>query len=245
MVMTPGKVGEFLKSYMVRQVGGAPMAQTAPIIVAERMTDGFAMLVLACLGLWTYPSPALQAAALATLAALAAVVVVVQLRPLARRLLAWCERLPVVGPHALHFERFYESSYVLLKPRNLLPAVAIGVVSWACEGLAYYVVLVGFGAPPGATTAWQAIFIFSISSILGALVATPGGLGATEASLVALSQATFGLDRTAATAAALLIRLCTLWFGVAIGLACLARWPDLLAGAPDAAPAGEPAEPGA
>ena len=113
-------------------------------------------------------------------------------------------------------------------------AIAIGIVSWLGEGLAYYIVLVGFGAPLGLTAAWQAVFIFSVSTIIGAVVATPGGLGATEASLVALSQSIYGLDRTAATAAALVIRLCTLWFGVGIGLLCLLRWPDLLAGAPEA-----------
>lgn len=240
MVMTPGKVGEFLKSYMVKNVAGTPMARTAPIIVAERLSDGFALLVLASIGLWSFPDPALRLAALAGLAALVAVVVIVQFRPLALRALAFAERLPVIGKQAHHFEHFYESSYSLLKPRNLLPAVAIGIVSWACEGLAYYVVLVGFGLPPSASNALQSVFIFSISTILGAVVATPGGLGATEASLVALSQTIFGLSRTAATAAALVIRFCTLWFGVGIGLLCLLRWPDLLAGAPETVDEMEP-----
>jgi uncharacterized membrane protein YbhN (UPF0104 family) len=224
---------------MVKQVAGTPMARTGPIVVAERLSDGFALLLLAGLGLWTFPNPALRLSALAIFGGLAAVVLLVQFRPLARRLLAAAERLPLVGRHAAHFELLYESAYVLLQPRNLLPAVAIGVVSWLGEGLAYYVVLVGFGVPPSAANAAHAIFIFSASTLLGAVVATPGGLGATEASLVALSQAIFGLGRTAATAAALVIRLCTLWFGVAIGLACLLRWPELLAGAPS-----EPDAPG-
>ncbi|MCB0061603.1 MAG: flippase-like domain-containing protein, partial [Caldilineaceae bacterium] len=47
MVMTPGKAGEFLKSYMVKNVTGTPMAITAPVVLAERMTDGAAMLLLA------------------------------------------------------------------------------------------------------------------------------------------------------------------------------------------------------
>jgi uncharacterized membrane protein YbhN (UPF0104 family) len=44
MVMTPGKVGELLKSYMVKNITGTPMSVTAPIIVAERIIDGIAML---------------------------------------------------------------------------------------------------------------------------------------------------------------------------------------------------------
>lgn len=235
MVMTPGKVGEFLKSYMVKQVAGTPMAVTSPIIVAERLTDGLALVVLASVGLWSFPDPRLRAAAMAVVAGLVAIVVIVQSRPLATRLLHLAERLPLIRRFAHSFESFYESSYTLLKPRNLLPAVAIGVLSWTAEGLAYYVVLRGFGTPGGWENVLHAVFIFSSSTIAGAVVATPGGLGATEASLVALSQRLLALGRTPATAAALVVRFATLWFGVGIGLACLLRWPDLLAGAPAAA----------
>ncbi len=50
-----------------------------------------------------------------------------------------------------------------------------------------------------------------------------------------------------ATAAALLIRFCTLWLGVAIGQVSFLLWPDLLAGAdkveePSALPASEALE---
>src|ERR1044072_5197291 len=51
MAMTPGKVGEVLKSYLLKQVRGTPVATSAPIVMAERMTDGIAMLVLAAAGL--------------------------------------------------------------------------------------------------------------------------------------------------------------------------------------------------
>ena len=45
MVMTPGKAGEFLKSYMVKNVAGTPMSRTAPVVLAERATDAAAMIL--------------------------------------------------------------------------------------------------------------------------------------------------------------------------------------------------------
>ncbi|HXF60768.1 MAG TPA: lysylphosphatidylglycerol synthase transmembrane domain-containing protein, partial [Caldilineaceae bacterium] len=42
MVMTPGKAGEFLKCYMIKNVAGTPMSVTAPVILAERLLDGAA-----------------------------------------------------------------------------------------------------------------------------------------------------------------------------------------------------------
>ena len=44
MVLTPGKVGEYLKAYLVRVRSGVPMARTAPVIFAERFSDGIALL---------------------------------------------------------------------------------------------------------------------------------------------------------------------------------------------------------
>jgi len=231
MVMTPGKAGELLKCYMVKNVSGAPMRVTAPIVLAERLTDGLAMLLLAILGLAAFDDARLRAAAVGLLAVTIAAIGLVWFRPLAGWVLGVSARLPLFGRFAAHLGAFYASSFTLLAPRNLLVAVAIGVVSWACEGLAYYVVLIGLGVPPGTTAALTAVFIFSLSTVVGALVATPGGLGGTEGALVALGTQLLGLAAAPATAAALLIRLATLWFGVALGLASLLLWPDLLEGA--------------
>ena len=51
MAMTPGKVGELLKAWLLRARSGTPMAVSAPVILAERLTDGVAMLILASAGL--------------------------------------------------------------------------------------------------------------------------------------------------------------------------------------------------
>lgn len=239
MVMTPGKLGEFLKSYMVKNVTNTAMSVTAPVVLAERISDGLAMLVLAGVGLSAFHDPTTRLAAAVALLAILSIVVMVQIRPLARWALRLGERLPGIRRFAGGLHGFYESSYTLLRPRNLLIAVGIGTVSWLCEGLAYYLVLVGIGVEPSPDMVLIAVFVFSISTVVGALFATPGGLGGTEGSLVALSDQLLGLSRTPATAAALLIRFTTLWFGVAIGLVSLALWPHLLAETPGPGPAQE------
>ena len=50
LTVTPGKVGEVLKSYLLRETHGVPMARTAPIVVAERLTDLVALAALALVG---------------------------------------------------------------------------------------------------------------------------------------------------------------------------------------------------
>jgi uncharacterized protein (TIRG00374 family) len=231
MVMTPGKAGEFLKSYMVKKVTGAPISVTAPIVLGERMTDGLSMLILASIGLFAFPFATARWVAAITFISSAVAIALIQVRPVALRLLALGRQLPVIKRFAGHLYAFYESSYLVFQPRNLLIALAIGVVSWAAEGVAFYLVLVGFGALVGSDTLLLAIFTFCISTVIGAVFAMPGGLGGVEGSLVFLTTSVVRLATAPATAAALLVRFCTLWMGVAIGVASFALWPGLLAGA--------------
>ncbi|MEZ4833060.1 MAG: lysylphosphatidylglycerol synthase transmembrane domain-containing protein [Caldilineaceae bacterium] len=230
MVMTPGNVGEFLKSYMVKNVTGAAMSITAPVVLAERMTDGLAMLILAGLGLFAFHDPTTRLVAVIALLGILTIILLVQVRPLALWVIGIGEKLPVVNRFAHGLHDFYESSYRLFRPRNLVISVGIGVISWVCEGIAYYLVLIGMGVTPNWDALLIAVFIFSISTVVGAVIATPGGLGGTEGSLVALSGQLLDLARTPAGAAALLIRFATLWFGVGIGIVSVLLWPELLAG---------------
>jgi uncharacterized membrane protein YbhN (UPF0104 family) len=100
--------------------------------------------------------------------------------------------------------------------------------------VAYAVVLVGFGAPATLDTLFKAVFIFNISTVIGAVFALPGGLGGVEGSMVLLSRRLLGLTTPVATSAALLTRFITLWMGVGIGVVSFFLWPDLLAGAENA-----------
>jgi uncharacterized protein (TIRG00374 family) len=59
-----------------------------------------------------------------------------------------------------------------------------------------------------------------IAIVAGALTFVPGGLGGTEVVLYMLCLTT-GMGDSEAVAATLLIRLATLWYAVALGLAAL------------------------
>ena len=53
--ITPGKVGELLKSVWLSQRAGVPVAQSAPAVVMERLTDVVAVGLLALVGLALLP----------------------------------------------------------------------------------------------------------------------------------------------------------------------------------------------
>lgn len=216
MVLTPGKVGEVLKSYQLRQAYGVPIARSAPIVLAERLTDGVAMAFLSALGLTFYRQGWVIVAL--TLLLMLGLATVAQFRPLALRLIAWGEGLPLVGRFAHELHHFYESARTLLEPVPLAVAVTLGTVSWAFEGVALYIVLRGLGVDHSLQLVLQSVFILSFATIVGVLVMMPGGLGGVEGTIAGLLQLLVGLDRARAVTGTLLIRMGTLWFGVTLGL---------------------------
>ncbi|MGQ9676345.1 MAG: lysylphosphatidylglycerol synthase transmembrane domain-containing protein [Chloroflexota bacterium] len=220
MVVTPGKVGEWLKSFLLKEANGTPISASAPIVIAERLTDGMAMLLLATVGLVVY-AYAWQALLIIFLASVA-VLIVVQWRGLALRLLSLGERLPLLSRRAGSLHRFYESSYRLLSARSLLLAVGIGLVSWFGECLAFFLVLVGLGLQPSYELLVQATFILAASTVIASVAFVPGGLAVAEGSIAGmLLLLAVAREPAVAAAATLIIRLCTLWFGVAVGVAAL------------------------
>ena len=76
---------------------------------------------------------------------------------------------------------------------------------------------------PGAAVGMQAgTFIYASMTVAGALSFLPGGLGVTEAGMLALlGQLGTGTGRSVAAAATFVTRLCTLWYAVVVGLVAL------------------------
>jgi len=223
MAITPGKVGELLKSYLLKRTTGAAISRTSPIIVAERLTDGIALLILAAAGLVLYRFG--WELLLALLVMSLAGVILIQNRSLALALLNLLarvgERLPLVLRIVNPLRAFYESSYTLLQWRPLLLGVFIGMISWSGECFALYFVYNGLGITGGIDLILKATFIMTVASLVGSASGLPGGLGTVDGSMLGLTRILLATSATIGGAATLLIRLCTLWFGLLIGVGAL------------------------
>ena len=219
MAITPGKVGELLKSYLLKRSTGEPVSRTSPIIMSERLTDGVAMIALSSTGLVLYRYGWELLAGL--LACVVCGVLVIQNRRLSLALLDFGERLPGISRVAHWLRAFYESSYTLLQWRPLLLAITIGIISWTGECVALYFVFAGLGLGFGLELFVKSMFIMGVSSVVGSASGLPGGLGTADGSMIGLTRLLLTSSATIGGAATLLIRLCTLWFGLALGVVAL------------------------
>jgi uncharacterized protein (TIRG00374 family) len=220
MAVTPGKVGEVLKSYLLRGINGTPVAASAPIVLAERLTDGLAMLLLMGLGLTLYEPARPIFVALVVLSVLG--IVILQFRPLCERILALAARVPLGNKVAPKLTTIYESTRQLLSLQLLVVSTIISLVSWFGECVAMYYVLRGLGIDPSWHLLLVATFVFAASTLFGLVSFLPGGLGVSEASSTGMLVVLVPMAVGPATVATIIIRFCTLWFGVTLGAIALA-----------------------
>lgn len=219
MSVTPGKVGELLKAVLLEERTGIPATDTATVVIGERATDFLALVLLSASGAFGsgYGVLVLSIALGGTLA----FIVVASSDRLSRGAVQIVARLPLGAKIAPKLEQMRGAMAALVRPGPLLVTTLLGVCSWGCECIGYNLVL--YGLPDTVPNLGHATFVYAFATVFGAVTMLPGGLGATEGSLVGLSHRVFGLASTpsAATAAALLIRFATLWLGVVIGLVAI------------------------
>ncbi len=229
LTVTPGKVGEVFKSLILFETHEVPMTKTAPIVVAERATDVIGIVVLIVLGSLGFQGGLMWAGIGAGL--VLALLVVVANRRLSLGIINIVGRVPGrVGKMAPKLEAAYESLALMLEVRNLTLPSILSCLAWTLECLSLWILLQGFGE---STPVTLCIFFYATSTLVGAIVPVPGGLGVTESALMGQMTELGHVEKSTAASAMILVRFATLWFAVLVGFIALSmlkrRYPGLLA----------------
>ena len=214
--ITPAKLGELVKSYLLREMHDIPAPRTAPIVVAERVSDLIALLCLAVVGVAAFGVDPTFVIAAGVLIAIG-LVLLAWPRP-TRALIDLATRPAKLRRlrEPLHESLGHLSS--LCRPGPLALATLIAIPAWGCECVGFALICDAF---PGAHVQLPlAMVIYAGTTIAGALSFLPGGLGVTEGAMT-LALVRWNLDRATAVAATLLTRLATLWFAVLLGIGFL------------------------
>ncbi|MBZ0287518.1 MAG: flippase-like domain-containing protein, partial [Anaerolineae bacterium] len=193
MAVSPGKIAEMLKSVVLKTKTGIPIARSAPVIIAERVVDGVAVIVMAVaalllagdgINLGDYRFMIMLSAGLLIFG-----LVAVQIRPLAYFALDMVGRLPLVRRLHEPLVAFYESSFEIFKLKHVIPTSLFGMVAATTDAVGFVIILTGFGVPYSDLLLLQAMVIVCLSSAIGALSGVPNGAGITEVSVSAMLMA--------------------------------------------------------
>ncbi|MBI4226315.1 flippase-like domain-containing protein [Candidatus Roizmanbacteria bacterium] len=219
MTVTPGKMGEVVKAYLIKKETGNKFAQMIPLLITERLTDGIGMLLLALGGIYLF-----RQSAIFFLFSLSIVLCFFLFVYYKRHTLKLIRKLEDKIGHikALDFFlTFFENSEKLLRSKQLTIGILLSIIAWSFEGISLFLLINNFGSFWRWSSFFYALFIFSFSSIAGFLVLIPGGIGVAEGSITSLLTLFFQIGLPQAIFITLIFRFVTLWFGVLLGLANL------------------------
>lgn len=216
MSISPAKLGEAIKSLLLKSSVGTPISRSLPIVMAERLTDFLALIILSAYGVIIYNYGGWVLIVISAL--LLVFLGLISWQSMMFRLIDLGEHLPLINKFADRLHSLYESTRTLLTFKSLLVTTFLSIISWWMECAGLY--LVFFGIPGNSIEAGPATFIYSFSTILGAATMLPGGLLVTEGSMTSL-LAWAGIAPAAAAVATMLVRAGTLWFSVVLGAAVL------------------------
>ncbi len=226
--LSPGKIAEVLKALILKSMTQTPVSRSAPIIFAERLVDGIAVVLLVGISAAVagdslfaaedVSADYIRAILIGAVVFMLLLIGIIQFRSSATHLITQLGRLPLIGRLEPSIHALYESSYDLAKIRHLAPTTFFGIGAYFTDCIGFYLMLVGLGETPSGDLFVQATFILGFSVVISALSALPGGAGGREITVGALLKGVVGMGGAATGAAVLLISFFQVWIGVLVGL---------------------------
>lgn len=213
MSATPGKFGELVRLWLIRQRHGYRIERSLPLQIADRAADVVASIVL-CIGAIGAFSGYWKLVAGGGAVVVVGVVLLMKPALLYRGINGLYRGVSGKGRWLARLRRLIRRTAVLFKPQLFLPALVLSIIGWWAECLALSLCMQGIG---GVSDLGRATFIFTFSNLVGGLTFLPGGVGGTEVTMVGFLVAE-GIGIESAATVTAVIRLATLWFGTVLGL---------------------------
>ena len=175
------------------------------------------MTIIASAGVAAFPQ--FRWAAGCVMALVAGLLIAVRSDGLRRRIADRAQRM-VMGrlrTVAIHAMTLVDHASRMLGYRALLYGVALGLLAWGAEAIAFAYIVHAIGYPLSVPILAG---VYALSMLAGAISFMPGGLGGAEVAMGVMLHA-LGLEASDVVSATLICRLTTLWFAVALGLYAL------------------------
>jgi len=212
MSVTPGKIGDLIKSYMLKEINGTPVNRTIPIVFAERVTEFVALLILVILGVNIYN----QGIIIITISLLSIIILFILLfnSRITNRIISMLSKYKKLEKYIEPLSLTLSNSKSLLQPKPFSLMIFLSLFIWLIEAFGFYLILIQFKID--FSIIWS-FFTYLFSIFIGSVSMLPAGLGITDGSLTYLLSQN-GFSKEIAVTATLLVRIATLWFALIVGI---------------------------
>ena len=214
--ITPGKVGELIKSQLLKDKFNFSRTKSAPIVLVEKFYDFFAIAILSFIGLWFF-----EPARYIFLFLISTIIIFYGLtssEKIFNKFLKITQRIKFLKNFTDQLPESFNTIQKSTRSKILPISIGLSVLFWITESVIAYLILLSFDVNPFGFLDFFTIYTTSI--ILGAISMLPLGIGVVESTLIGFLTIN-GIEFNLATTLVVFIRLFTRWIGVSISFIAL------------------------
>ena len=214
--VTPGKIGELLKSQLLKEKFDLPRKISAPVILIERFYNAIGIIIISIFGILVFDFSGIII--LITACLLVLIFFTLRSEKLFNIIIQKFSKINFLSKFSNSFLDSYDVIKESTQPRIFIISSTLSSIYWILESTAVYFILRSFGID--LLSIFDVIPTYATSIILGVASLIPGGLGVSESTLIGLLSLQ-GLTISTAVSLTIFIRLLTLWYSVFIGFIAL------------------------
>jgi uncharacterized protein (TIRG00374 family) len=209
--LTPGKLGEVIRSKYLKDEFQLPISRTAPTVLAERYYDVVGVVVITLIA---YAFLGAQNVFIPLSFFLLIVFYFSVNKKFSQKIFSVLGRIKRFNKIHYKLVEIRDSLEILLKPRIFIKSSLLSIISWGLESVGVYFIFKAFALN---ISLLNTAFVFVVGSLIGAASFLPGGVGGTEGGLLGLLILN-GYSYDEIIGPVLMIRTYTLWYVIILGI---------------------------
>ena len=216
LTIIPGKVGELVKSQLLKTKFGIPRSKTVPIVILEQFYTLIGLIVISFFGIWYFELGTYVIGFFT--AVLVFSFILISSKRIFNRLMVILEKRKITSKFVEPLSLSYDTIRKSIRGPIVFYATALTSIFWLLEAVTVYFVLLSFGVD--GIEFLMVIPTYATSIMLGFLSFLPMGLGVVEGSLASFFSLQ-GIEVSLSLTLVIIIRVFTRWYGVAVGFVAL------------------------
>ena len=216
LTIIPGKVGELVKSQLLKTKFGIPRSKTVPIVILEQFYTLIGLIVISFFGIWYFELGTYVIGFFT--AVLVFSFILISSKRIFLKIISILEKIKFTSKFVEPLSLSYDTIRKSIRGPIVFYATALTSIFWLLEAVTVYFVLLSFGVD--GIEFLMVIPTYATSIMLGFLSFLPMGLGVVEGSLASFFSLQ-GIEVSLSLTLVIIIRVFTRWYGVAVGFVAL------------------------
>ena len=216
LTIIPGKVGELVKSQLLKTKFGIPRSKTVPIVILEQFYTLIGLIVISFFGIWYFELGTYVIGFFT--AVLVFSFILISSKRIFNKLMVIFKKRKITSKFVEPLSLSYDTIRKSIRGPIVFYATALTSIFWLLEAVTVYFVLLSFGVD--GIEFLMVIPTYATSIMLGFLSFLPMGLGVVEGSLASFFSLQ-GIEVSLSLTLVIIIRVFTRWYGVAVGFVAL------------------------